>query len=242
MGSGKYGAVSGMISRMRMMDNISEQLASAQVRGYKKGTPSFEAKLGEVNSGLATKASNQVKITGERIDFTEGPLEYTDDPLHMAINGDGFFQVQKADGSFGYTRKGLFKIDGEGILVDANGQQVSSVEGEPIALSAADVEIAPDGNIWDQGEIISQIAVFQFSDNSILKRDQGSMFVPEDGEQPELHPSPRVLQKNLEGSNVDVMQTMARMTINLRAFEATQKALKIYSDMGSKSSEIGTIQ
>ena len=77
MGSGKYGAVSGMIGRMRMMDNISEQLASAQVRAYKKGTPTFQAKLEEARSGMATKAVNHVKVTGETIDFSAGQLELT---------------------------------------------------------------------------------------------------------------------------------------------------------------------
>lgn len=242
MGSGKYGAVSGMIGRMQMMENISEQLASAQVRSYKKGTPSFEARLSEANSGMATKATNYVKITAEKIDFSTGSLEYTGHPLHMALNGDGFFQVQRDDGSFGYTRKGLFEMNGEGVLTDGNGQPVMAAEGEPIILPSQDVEITADGNIWFQSEKIAQIGVFQFPDNSVMQRDQGSMFIPSTNEQPELHPAPEMTQKNLEGSNVDVMKTMARMTANLRTFEAMQKALKIYSDMGSKASEIGTIQ
>jgi flagellar basal body rod protein FlgG len=91
MGSGKYGAVSGMISRMQMMENISEQLASAQVRAYKKGTPTFQAKLAEASSGMATKGVNYVKTTGETIDFSPGQLEFTGGSLHLALNGDGFF-------------------------------------------------------------------------------------------------------------------------------------------------------
>ena len=68
MASGKYGAVSGMIGRMQMMESISEQLAAVQVRAYKKGTPTFQAKLEEARSGMATKAVNHVKITNETID------------------------------------------------------------------------------------------------------------------------------------------------------------------------------
>jgi flagellar basal body rod protein FlgG len=153
-----------------------------------------------------------------------------------------FFQVQREDGSFGYTRKGLFEMNGEGVLTDANGQPVLAAGGGEIVLPSPDIEIAPDGNIWYQGEEIGQIAVFKFEDNSILQRDQGSMFVPENGIQPELHPTPQVSQGNLEGSNVNVMRSMAQMTSNLRTFEAMQKALKIYSNMGSKASEIGLVQ
>ena len=242
MASGKYGAVSGLVGRMQMMENISEQLASAQVRAYKKGATTFQAKLAEATSGMASKGVNQVKITGEIIDFSPGQLEFTGDPLHLALNGDGFFQVQREDGSVGYTRKGLFEIDGEGILTDTNGQPVMSADGAEISLPSPDVEIAADGNIWYQGATIAQVAVFQFEDNSVLRRDQGSMFTPANGEQPELHPSPLVSQNNLEGSNINVMRTMAQMTSNLRAFEATQKALKIYSEMGSKAAEIGLVQ
>jgi len=242
MASGKYGAVSGMISRMQMMESISEQLASVQVRAYKKGTPTFESKLAEANSGMATKATNYVKTSGENIDFSAGALEFTGDPLHVALNGDGFFQVQRADGSVGYTRKGLFEINGDGILTDTNGQPVLTSDGGEIALTNPDVEITPDGNIWSQGEEIGQIAVYQFEDNSILRRDQGSMFVPADGQQPDLHPNPQVSQSNLEGSNVDVMRSMAQMTSNLRAFEAMQKALRIYSDMGKNGAQLGLVQ
>lgn len=242
MGAGKYGAVSGLIGRMQMMENISERLASVSVRSYKKGTPAFQAQLAEANSGMATKGVNFVRLTGETIDFTPAQLEYTGDPLHLALNGDGFFQVQQDDGSFGYTRKGLFKLDAEGTLIDANKQPVMGAGGGPITLPGTDVDIAPDGNVWFEGEQIAQIGVFQFEDNSILQRSQGSMFLPTDGTQPLPHPEPQLAQNNLEGSNVNIMKTMTQMTGNLRAFEATQKALKIYSDMGSKAAEIGLVQ
>ncbi len=242
MASGKYGAVAGLIGRMQMMENISEHLASIKVHSYKKGTPTFQAQLAEASSGLATKGTNYVKVSGEAIDFTPGQLEFTGDPLHMAINGDGFFQVQQSDGSFGYSRKGLFQLSPEGVLVDSNGLQVMSAAGGPLNLPAPDVDIAPDGNIWYQGQQVGQIAVFQFADNSLLTRSRGGMFLPVDGAQPNPHPAPQLAQKNLETSNVDMMQTMVRMTSNLRAFEASQKALRIYSEMSSKMAEIGLVQ
>lgn len=68
------------------------------------------------------------------------------------------------------------------------------------------------------------------------------MFQSNNGIEPEEHPNPQMIQGNLEGSNIDMMRTMVRMTSNLRAFEATQKALKIYSEMDSKSAEIGLVQ
>lgn len=242
MGSGKYGAVSGMIGRMQMMENISEHLSAVKTHSYKKGMPSFEATLAEANSGMATKGVNYTRVSGQTIDFSPGQLEYTGSPLHMALNGDGFFQVLQDDGSFGYTRKGAFKLNAEGTLINGNGQQVMSADGVPLVLPSPAVDIAADGNIWYEGKQVGQIGIFQFADNAILQRGQGSIFLPADGSQPEAHPHPQLAQNNLETSNVDMMQSMVRMTANLRAFEATQKALKVYNDMDSKAAELGLVQ
>ncbi|NOY13719.1 MAG: flagellar hook-basal body protein [Deltaproteobacteria bacterium] len=242
MGSGKYGAVSGMIGRMRMMENISNQLSSVNVQAYKKGTTTFQARLAEANSGMATKGVNQVRVSGESIDFSPGPIEFTGNPLNLALTGDGFFQVQRKDGSFGYTRKGFFEINREGVLTDVNGRPVMSAGGGQITLTSSDVDIAPDGNIWYEGEQLGQVGVFHFKDNSVLRRAQDSMFIPPTGVQPELLPDPQLSQKKLEGSNVDVMRSMARMTSNLRAFEAMQKALKVYDEMDRKIADLGLIQ
>jgi len=242
MASGKYGAVSGMISRMRMMDNISEHMAAVKTYSYKKGVPTFEAKLSEAVSGMATKGINYATVSDEVIDFSPGELEYSGSPLHIAINGDGFFQVLRDDGSFAYTRKGAFKMNTEGFLVDASGKQVLGIGGDPVLLPSPDVEISPEGGIWYQDSQVGRIGLFQFEDNSVLERAEGSLFVPRNGIEPILHPNPEIAQNNLETSNIDMMRTTVRMTSNLRAFEATQKALRIYSDMGQKASEIGLVQ
>lgn len=113
MSSGKYGAVSGAVARMQMLENISEHLAAAKTPGYKKGMVTFEAKLGEATSGLATKATNYSRLTKQEIDFTAGHIEYSGDTLDLAINGEGFFQIQRPDGSFGYTVKGIFNSMGK---------------------------------------------------------------------------------------------------------------------------------
>lgn len=242
MSSGKYSAISGAVARMQMLENISEHLAAAKTPGYKKGMVTFEAKLGEATSGLATKGTNYSRLTEQKIDFTPGHIEFSGDPLDLAINGDGFFQIQRPDGSFGYARKGNFQLNGEGQLVDTNGLPVMGAGGGEIILPHPDVDIGPDGVIWADQEEVGQVGLFQFSDTSILKRAGGEMFQPVDDTQPELHPEPQIVQKNLEASNIDMMKTMVRMTSNLRAFEATQKALKIYSDMGAKAAEIGLVQ
>ncbi len=242
MSSGKYAAISGAVARMQMLETISQQLAATKVPGYKKGMVTFEAKLGEATSGMATKGTNYTQLTQPKIDFSPGEVEYSGDPLDLAINGDGFFRIQRPDGTFGYTRKGNFQLNGEGKLIDTNGFPVMSAGGGDITLPQPDVNIGQDGSIWDGETRVGQVGIFRFADKSVLKRARGEMFVPIDGTQPEPDPKPRMSQKYLETSNVDMMKTMVRMTSNLRAFEATEKALKIYSDMGAKAAEIGLVQ
>ncbi len=241
MSSGKYGAISGAVARMQMLNNISVHLAAAKTPGYKKGMVTFEATLGEASSGMATRATNYSRLTTPTIDFTPGHIEYSGDPLDLAINGEGFFQIQLPDGSYGFTRKGNFQLNGEGKLVDTNGYPVMGTGGE-LNLPNPDVDISSDGSIWNDGEKVGQVALFSFPDTSILQRSGNEMFQASDGSQPEALPNPQMIQRNLEASNIDMMKSMVKMTTNLRAFEATQKALKIYSDMDGKAAELGLVQ
>lgn len=242
MSSGKYGAISGAMARMRMMDNITEHLAGARTPGYKKGMITFEAKLGEARSGMATKGLNYSRTTPEKIDFSYGALEYTGSSLDMAINGDGFFQIERPDGTFGYARKGNFRIDAAGVLRNDQGMAVMGANGGEIVLPHADVDIMVDGSIWDGELRLGQVGLFRFADLGGLRRAGNELFAAADGQEPQVHPEPQIIQKNLEGSNVDMMKSVTEMTANLRAFEANQKALKIYSDMGSKAAQIGALE
>ncbi len=242
MSSGKYAAISGAVARMQRLENISEHLAAAKTPGYKKGVVTFAAKLGEASSGMATKGTNYTRLTKEKLDFSPGEVEHSGDPLDLAINGDGFFQIQRPDGTFGYARKGNFELNSEGKLIDTNGFPVMGVDSNEIILPRPDVNISLDGSIWDGDTLVGQVGLFRFADTSVLQRARGEIFVPIDATQPELHPSPNMSQQNLETSNIDMMKTMVQMTANLRAFEANQKALKIYSDMGAKAAEIGLVQ
>lgn len=242
MSSGKYSAISGAVGRMENMNRISHQLSAVKTPGFKKGVSTFSARLGEINSGMATEGTNYTRITAPEIDFSAGPMEYSGDTLDVAINGEGFFRILKDDGEFAYARKGNFQLNGDGLLIDSSGHAVLGVGNSEITLPHPDVEILPDGTIWADGAQLGQLELYDFPDKSILDPVNGDMFVPRDGSEPEVVENPVLVQKNLEGANIDMMKTMANMTSNLRAFEATQKALKIYSDMDSKAADIGQIQ
>jgi len=242
MADGKYAAISGAVARMHKLDNISEHLASARTPGYKKGTVTFAARLGEATSGMASNATNFTGLAGHQIDFSPGHLEHSGKPLDVAINGEGFFQIQRPDGELAYTRKGSFQLNGEGLLIDSNGYAVTGPDGEEIILDRPDIDILGDGSIWIEDQQVARIGLFLFEDTGLLQRAGQDLFTPVDDAAPEIHPQPQMVQNSLEGSNVNLMEEMALMTANLRAFEATQKALKTYSDMNAKATELGLLQ
>ncbi len=242
MADGKYAALSGAVARMHILDNISEHLASARTPGYKKGNASFAARLGEATSGMASNATNFTGLTAHQIDFSPGYIEHSGNPLDVAISGEGFFQVERPDGELAYTRKGSFQLNGEGLLIDSNGYPVTGPNGEEIILERPDFDILADGTIWIEEEQVAQIGLFLFADTGVLQRAGQDLFVAANAAGPELHPQPQMIQNSLEGSNVNLMEEMALMTANLRAFEATQKALKTYSDMNAKATELGLLQ
>lgn len=242
MPSGKYGAVSGAVARMQMLNNISEHLASAKTPGYKKGVVTFEARLGEATSGMATKATNFSRLTNEEIDFTSGHIEFSGDTLDLAINGDGFFQIQRTDGSTGYTRKGNFQLDSGGKLINTDGFAVLNEAGGELILPNPDVDILQDGTIWDGETQVGKVGLYHFEDTSSLRKAGDEMFESSDDTQPVAHADPQIVQFNLESSNINMIKEMSHMTANMRAFEATQKALKIYSDMDRNAAQVGLVQ
>lgn len=241
MADGRYAAISGAVARMDKLNTISEHLASARTPGYKKGAVTFAARLSEATSGLASNATNFTGLAGHQIDFSHGQLEHSGKPLDVAVNGEGFFQIQRPGGDFGYTRKGSFQLNGDGLLIDSNGYAVTGPDGEEIILDRQDVDILGDGTIWIEGQQVAQIGLFLFDDKRLLQRGGQDLFAPVGDAEAQLHPEPEIIQHSLEGSNVNLMEEMARMTANLRAFEATQSVLKTYSKMGSKATEIGLI-
>ncbi|PLX84477.1 MAG: flagellar basal-body rod protein FlgF [Desulfuromonas sp.] len=241
MSSGVYGVLSGAKARMQMLDTISDNLSNAQTVGFKKGQAVFEARLEAARSGLAARGVDYARIEEGFTDFTQGALSRTNVPLHLAIDGEGFFKVQDAGGSVFYTRQGNLRLDTGGGLLTADGLQMLDDEGRPIALPRPDVEIDEEGNVFlDDGEM-KKIPLYTFDDLSILKRQGGGMFVADPAAVEQRVAEPRIYRGQLEDANINLMQEMGQMVDSMRVFEACQKMLKTYHDLAGKANELGIV-
>jgi flagellar basal-body rod protein FlgG len=217
MERGLYIAASGMLAEMARQDQLANDLANASTPGYKAdrvSQSSFGALLGPVGAGAA--------IDKEQTDLRPQAMRTTDEPLDLAIQGDGYFGVQTANG-VRYTRNGSFTADAKGNLVDQLGNQVLGVGNKPIAVDA-------DGKIDT-----SKVAVFNVKD-PVKQGDSyftGTAGGTADGQ---------VRSGELEGSGVDPARAMVDLMGSMRAMEAAQRALTtIDSTLQLTSSQVGNL-
>lgn len=248
MVSGKYSALAGAISREQAIANISNNLANINTSGYKKSMVSFESILrGEQQSNEA-KGINYNRIKNNFGVFTPGALRQTNDPLDVAINGDGFFKILGPEGVL-YTRRGDFTIDEEGNLLTNAGQPVLDEGNGPINIPDTDTDqiaIDDEGTIYTLGpqgsrQEVSKLAVVSIADQSKLTRVGDTSYSLDEGGQEQINEDFRVVQGNLELSNVNMAEEMAAMIDSYRTFETYHKVLKSYSTISEQQEELGTL-
>jgi len=242
MSSGIYSALSGAISRLERMDTISDNLSNANTIGFKKGLNVFEPILEAARASTSQqKGVDFARLVGGFTDFSQGTLTRTNVPLHLGIEGDGYFKVKEGDDKFSYTRQGNFRLDEEGVVVTGEGQQLMDERNRPIILEDTEIMVDEEGNLdLGNGQII-KIPLYKFDDGVDVVRKGGGRFTVEEDVEPILVETPRIYQGQLEESNVSMMQEMGKMMDNMRVFEACQKMLKTYGKLADKANEIGIV-
>ncbi len=248
MASGKYSALAGAISREQRLANISTNLANINTIGYKKSRMSFESLLRGEKQITDAKGINYSRVRENFTEFTEGSMKGTDNPLDIAISGDGFFKVQGLEG-VRYTRRGDFHVDQDGTLLTGNDMPVLDEGNAPITIPDTDsskIYINSLGEISilsidGSREVVGNIAVYTINSNTFLKRESDTLFSLQEGGQEILTEEPELTVGSLETSNVNMIEEMALMIESTRTFESYQKVIKAYSQLGEKQDELGTI-
>lgn len=214
----------------RKLDVISNNLSNVNSTGFKRELVFVEL-LRDKNKELVS-----MKVVP---DFTEGPLEKTDNPLDFAISGRGLFAVIRNNGEERFTRNGHFKVDGEGFLVTPTGERVLG-RGGPInvsidGLKPGKVEVSPSGRIYVDGEYIDDFRIVDFEDYSVLRKDRDGFYYAEGGSGLREVEEPHIIQGSLEASNVNPVDEMIRMITLHRHFESAQKAIKALDEQLRKT-------
>jgi flagellar basal body rod protein FlgG len=241
MNIGLYQSAASLSALERWQDAVAQNITSSQVTGYRKRTVEFSAVTGgQWNVASAgegqTTVSAQFPKASNSVNFQGADTAPTQRDLDMAIQGEGFFELQAPDGTKAYTRSGEFKIGSDRILTAGSGAQVMSDSGSPITLLAtgAKVTINPDGTVTQGAANLGKIAVMKFDSMTDLKPVAGGLFVPTNGTTATVVDKPQVLQGYLEASNVTPMREMVDMVLISRSYEANQKIIKTADEQMQK--------
>ena len=253
MNSALWVAKTGLDAQATRMTVISNNLANVSTTGFKRGRAAFEDLLYQTVRQAGGQTSQQTQAptgltlgTGVRViatdrQFGQGNLQQTNNPLDLAVNGRGFFQVTLPDGTTAYTRDGGFQVDSQGQLVTNGGFAVSP--GITIPEGTQSVTIGADGTVSVQltGEAASQqigsLTLADFVNPAGLQSQGENLYVetaasgaPQTGT-PGLNGLGRVVQGSLESSNVNVVEELVNMIETQRAYEMNSKAISTTDQM-----------
>lgn len=247
MFKGFYNLSSGMLSQTRRLDTIANNMTNVSTTGY-KAEQYTDRTFGEhIISRIGNKdKTNPQELGGASYilaphqlytDYTQGSLEPTGMQLNFALEGDGFFAIQGAEGT-AYTRSGDFSLDDEGYLCLPAEGRVLGTDGQPILLGSEYITADSSGAIFDaNGNLAGKLAVYRFPDNDQLTKNARGLFAGNGGE---VTDDVLIHWKILERSNVELVQQMTGMMTSQRALQSAAQLSKMYDQLMTKATtEIG---
>ena len=243
-----FSAATGMQAQQLNMDVISNNLANVNTTGFKKGRPDFQDLIYQTLqlAGMASSATTQVP-TGMQVGlgvrpaavqrlFIQGDFVKTDNSLDLAIEGQGFFQIQHPNGETLYTRSGAFKLDADGRVVNSDGWLL--LPEITIPADAEQINVASDGtvSVRQAGNTaavqVGNIELVTFANPTGLDGVGRNNFRLTDASGDAIAGTPgedglgQIQQGYLELSNVAVVDEMVAMIVAQRAYEANSKAIQ----------------
>lgn len=248
-----FTAATGMDAQQLRIDTIANNLANVATTGFKKGRAEFEDLFYEtLQAPGAASASGEVLPTGAQVGhgvklaaigriYSQGDRLNTSRELDLAIDGDGFFQIENSDGQTLYTRDGSFQLDRDGNIVTSHGYLLSpniQVPTDTLSITILDdgtvsAQLAGDLNPTDLG----QIEIARFANPAGLRALGDNLLEPTESSGDAETGVPRELgfgaiaQGFLESSNVNMAEELVRMILAQRAFEVNSRVIQAGDEM-----------
>ncbi len=222
-----YIALSRQMMLRRRMDVIANNIANVTASGFQAETMLAEQVPVDAGKGQTIKFVQDVALVR---DLTPGAMIPTNNPLDVAIEGQGYFVVGTGEGER-YTRSGQFRLNDLGEISTATGDAVLDEGGAPLAIpaDAGQITISPDGTVSTPDAVIGRLGVVQFEDPQALEKAGEGLYRAEEAPQPAE--GVRVVQGLVEGSNVRPVVEMTDMMSTLRAYQGTQKIIDAHHEL-----------
>jgi flagellar basal-body rod protein FlgG len=253
MNAALWAAKTGLDAQQTEMAVISNNLANVNTTGFKQDRAVFEDLLyqNQTQAGADTSQTTQspsgmsigtgVQVMATEKNYSQGGLTQTGNPLDVAIQGQGFFQVQMPDGTLAYTRDGTFQSNAQGQLVTSSGYLVQP--GITIPQGAQSVTIGSDGTVsvtlagQSAPTQVGQLQLANFINPAGLTPIGGNLLEqsaasgsPQTGS-PGTNGFGTLSQGELESSNVNVVEELVNMIQTQRAYEMNSKAISTADQM-----------
>lgn len=253
MQSALWVSKTGLTAQDTKMTTIANNLANVNTTGFKRDRVAFNDlfyqvqrqpggqvdEQNELPSGL--QLGTGTRVAGTQKVFTTGDLITTGQQLDLAIQGQGFFQIEEANGELSYTRDGQFFRSSDGLMVTSQGLQLApNIE---IPEEALTITIASDGQVTAQmagqaeSQEIGQITLVNFTNPAGLEargdnlyRETGASGAAIEGIAGD-EAIGQIRQGALEGANVNVVEEMVEMISTQRAYEMNAKVVSSSDDM-----------
>lgn len=265
---GIYTSACGMLIESMQQDVVANNIANVDTPGFKadriaiRTEPEWEIhrvddrKLERIRLGIdpmphigdmGTGAAIADRYTVQK----QGPVVPTGNPLDVALDGAGFFMVETAEGPR-YTRAGNFRVNTDGILVDANGNRLSAItsntavnpetqvvhEGGELGITTTNVQmadnspyqIAQDGQVFVNGDPLYRLVVVKFENAEHLVKTGDNYYTYGGPNTGTFASETRTLQGSIEHSNVRSVEEMVKMIVLMRSYEANSKIIQAHDD------------
>lgn len=251
-----YTAASGMSAQQLNLDTIANNLANSSTVGFRQRVLQFQDMIyqnvvtpGAAESQQTVAAGLQIglgtKSSASEIITTQGDMNKTDNPTDLAIQGKGFFQVQRPDGTIAYTRAGNFYLNNQGTIVDPQGDQL--IPAITIPPNATNITITQYGVVnatlpgQQNPQQLGQIQLASFANPGGLDSVGSNLYTATLSSGDAVLDNPGgpqglgLLQQGyLENSNVDVVGAFVQMVLAQRAYESNSKVITAANDMYSE--------
>jgi len=264
-------AAKGMLALMDMNDNTANNLANVNTTGFKRGALRFKNILdsavysqeGSILRNNSSRYLGDLSVGSVSMqfmhDFSQGALDRTGNKYDLAIEGDGFFKIQDADGNVSYTRNGSFFVNNDDYLITKQGEYVLDINNRRIRMIPEDLDpemmrdrleviVGERGQIeinsYEQKIPLQTIGVFDFSDKEDLFEIGDARFIPRDVEgNPELKSEKFSIQQGaLELSNSNVVREMINTINTTRNYESLSKVVSTNNDLLRTAVSVGRLR
>ena len=239
-----YIAETGMSTQQQLIDVISNNIANSSTPGFKKTQLNFvdlvyQSQAADVVTGDGIDASNGagVKVMSTTTDFSVGDLKQTGNPFDIAIQGNGFIEVELDDGDYAYTRAGSMRLDTDGYLVTSEGQRLSSNIQLPPDMTEFYIE--PDGTVAalvgnsNERVVMGEIELVRFASEDGLVALGNNIYSTSEASGEAIYGKPgeqgmgTLLQGLTEISNVSMTEEMVNLMLAQRGYQLNARIIQV---------------